>query len=47
MWLRDDEEQLTSAVQWKRLFELGQKEQWFPLEPQVKSENFDRPLRHD
>jgi hypothetical protein len=46
MWLRDDEycwpipAALTDTIQWKRLFDLDMKDQWFPLEPQVKVEKF-------
>jgi hypothetical protein len=50
IWLRDEEygwslpERLTETIQWRRLFELSPKEQWFPLEPQVKSEKFVQPV---
>jgi hypothetical protein len=46
MWLRDDEygwqlpTKLTETLQWKRLWELDMKDQYFPLEPQVKVEKF-------
>jgi len=50
MWLRDNEygwslpNELKDSIQWKRLFELNRTDQWFPLEPQVKSERFNMPL---
>lgn len=46
MWLRDSEygwdipHALSQTKQWQRLWDLDMEEQWFPLEPVVKSERF-------
>jgi hypothetical protein len=53
MWLRDDEygwqlpTELTETLQWKRLWELDMKDQYFPLEPQAALATTNSDFTHN